>query len=256
MSYATDMTRARVQQLNEQTGARYFSAAQDSINREEGKQCWTALWSEAFRTQNFSVRTQNSAPLLVSVAIEGLTIAMTQVNLNIEVMMGSLEKLFGNSATDLAKMLRVSRPMIYHYRKGIEPLTENRRRLQTLVDLASDYNLVVTQPLKKSLRMRQPEGRTLLDFLSDEELNTEALRLMIQRIVKSSDATLRDRLARELARQESNEERRDILRARHAEGKPVYIGDPDTPGKLIQIRPDGQRIRGRMLNRQFIPDSE
>jgi hypothetical protein len=256
MSYATDMTRAQVRQTNEQTGARYFSAVPDSANREEGKHCWATLWSEAFLTQHFSIRTQNSAPLLVSIAIEGLTTAMTQVNINIEAMMSSLEKLFGNSATDLAKILRVSRPMIYHYRKGIEPSTENRRRLQTLVDLAGDYPLGVTQPLKKHLRTRQPEGRTLLDFLSDEELNTEALRLMLQRVVKSSDATLRNRLAHELARQENNKERKDILRARHAEGKPVYIGDPDTPGKLIQVRPDGQRIRGRMVNRQFVPDSE
>lgn len=256
MNHPADITRDQLQRINAQTGARYFSNALDNADREKGKQCWTSLWNEAFRTQAFVIRSQNSAPLLISLAIEGLTIAATKVNCNTEVMLDSIEKLFGDSATDLSKILRVSRPMIYHYRKGVEPSMEIRRRLQALANLADDYHLSVTQPMKADLKAVQPEGRTLLDFLSDEELNSEALHLMLQRIIKNSDAILRNKLAHELARHESEEERKDILRARHTEGRPIYIGDPDAPGTLIQIRPDGQRIRGRMVNRKFIPDKE
>jgi len=68
------------------------------------------------------------------------------------------------------------------------------------------------------------------------------------------DKSLRRKLADELSREESIEERLDIVRDCHASGKPVYVGDPDNPGRLIQILPDGRRIRGQMVNRKFVPD--
>lgn len=69
-----------------------------------------------------------------------------------------------------------------------------------------------------------------------------------------SDRALRRDLADELSREETIEARRDIVRERHASGKPVYVGDPSRPGKLIQLLPDGQRIRGQMMGRKFVPD--
>ena len=68
------------------------------------------------------------------------------------------------------------------------------------------------------------------------------------------DWELRRDLADELSREETIEERLDIVRERHAAGKPVYAGDPDRPGKLIQLSPDGQHIRGQMIDRKFVPD--
>ena len=68
------------------------------------------------------------------------------------------------------------------------------------------------------------------------------------------DRALRRDLADELSRKETIEERLDILRERHASGKPVYVGDPHNPGKLIQMLPDGRKIRGQMVNRKFVPD--
>ena len=68
------------------------------------------------------------------------------------------------------------------------------------------------------------------------------------------DKSLRRKLADELSREESIEARRDIVRERHAAGMPVYCGDPDNPGKLIQMLPDGRRIHGQMVNRKFVPD--
>ena len=67
------------------------------------------------------------------------------------------------------------------------------------------------------------------------------------------DWALRRDLADELSREETIEERLDIVRERHASGKPVYIGDPYNPGRLIQMLPDGRRIRGQMVNRKFVP---
>ena len=68
------------------------------------------------------------------------------------------------------------------------------------------------------------------------------------------DWALRRNLADELSREETIEERLDIVRERHASGKLVYVGDPHNPGMLIQMLPDGRRIRGQMVNRKFVPD--
>lgn len=68
------------------------------------------------------------------------------------------------------------------------------------------------------------------------------------------DRILREALAERLERGKPIEERLDIVRERHAAGEPVYVGDPDKPGKLIQLQPGGRRIRGSLVNRKFIPD--
>ena len=75
-------------------------------------------------------------------------------------------------------------------------------------------------------------------------------------LLAESDRALRRDLADELSREETIEARRDIVRERHVSGKPVYVGDPDTPGKLIQVLPNGRRIRGQMVNREFLRDEK
>ena len=35
---------------------------------------------------------------------------------------------------------------------------------------------------------------------------------------------------------------------------PRYSADPDRPGAVIRIDPDGSRQRGRFVNRNFVPD--
>jgi len=57
-------------------------------------------------------------------------------------------------------------------------------------------------------------------------------------------------------RGETLEERRDIVRERREAGRPVYVGDPEAPGKLIQILANGRRVRGRMVKRRFVPDEK
>ena len=38
-----------------------------------------------------------------------------------------------------------------------------------------------------------------------------------------------------------------------AGGTPLYTTDPDYPGLLVQVLPDGTRTLGRMENRRFVP---
>lgn len=42
--------------------------------------------------------------------------------------------------------------------------------------------------------------------------------------------------------------------ARH--GGPLYEADPDRADGIIEVRPDGMRVRGRMEGRRFVPDAE
>ena len=69
-------------------------------------------------------------------------------------------------------------------------------------------------------------------------------------------AALRRRFADAMVKGQSSEERLDIVRERHKAGKPVIVGDPDALGRVIQIQPNGRRIRGRMEKRRFVPDEK
>ena len=118
--------------------------------------------------------------------------------------------------------------------------------------------LSLISSFEAELKTVQPEGRSLLDYLSDSELDFVTLRRVINRSLggRRRDRVLRNQLADELTREETIEARQDIVRERHASGKPVYVGDPDNPGSLIQMLPNGRRIRGQMVNRQFVPDEK
>jgi uncharacterized protein YicC (UPF0701 family) len=234
------------------------SGAGSSEHRERANNDWLPvwhdLWSETLRTQSAREFSRTTTTFVICLTIEAFPVASTRLQSQVVEMLNAIEALFGDSASDLAKILRVSRPMIYHYRDGMEPSPENKRRLHSLAELAWDWSPLVAQPLKALLRARQPEGRTLLEFLSDAALDVVALRQVLHRNIATADQALRNNLAAELSREESADERQDIVRERHAAGKPVYIGDPDAPGKLIQILPGGGRIHGRMVERKFVPD--
>lgn len=223
---------------------------------------WDVLWEEMAKALGIVFRRNERREFEVSSPLPKLSYSFEvlsperKITSPVSTLLNAVEKLFGDSPTDLAKMLRVTRQTVYLYRdpeSSQEPSPENRRRLEALATLVTEAGMPLDLSLREALKAPQPEGRTLLDCLSDEVLDISALRLMLRR---ASDRLLRDRLANALARNESVAERGDIMRARHAEGKPITIGDPKTPGKLIRIYPDGRRVRGRMVKRQFVPDEE
>lgn len=251
MSYA-----AVDQHVLERTGSRLARTARSDLRSTTTWTVWNSLWADVLRTQGVHEFPQTTTTVAICFVVDALPIAEMHLESNTTKMLAVIESLFGNSASDMAKILRVSRPMIYHYREGMEPSGENRRRLQVLAALASDWDSLVKQPLRGLLKVKQPEGRSLLDFLSDEDLDVSALRRVLQRNIAAADQDVRNKLAIALTVEESAEARGDILRERHAAGKPVYVGDPDAPGKLIQVLPGGRRVRGRMVQRQFVPDEK
>ena len=224
----------------------------------EHRTLWQEIWYEALRTHVVKAYPQNTGAWIVCVPCETIPVRTVYFETTTKEWLGTVEVAFGRSATNLAKILRVSRPMIYHYREGMEPTAENRRRLQALAEFTNEWVSQIDRSFEPDLKTLQPEGRSLLDYLSDPELDFIALRRVINRSLEGRrrDRALRRQLADELSREETIEERLDIVRDRHAAGRPVYIGDPDNLGKLIQMLPDGRRIRGQMMNRKFVPDEK
>jgi transcriptional regulator with XRE-family HTH domain len=165
----------------------------------------------------------------------------------------TIERAFGDSASELARILRVSRPMVYHYRQGMQPSVENFRRLRLIASLADYVSTETGVTLGPVLKSPQPEGQSLLDLLSEETPDIPLIRRILLRT--SQDLQKRQRLATTIA-YATPHDRQDIMRARHSVGKPIYVSDPELSGKIIQIRPDQSRVRGRMLNRVFVPDEE
>jgi hypothetical protein len=103
------------------------------------------------------------------------------------------------------------------------------------------------------LKAPQPEGKSLLALLSDKNPNVPLLRRVLLRA--STDVAKRKRVAESIA-YATTHDRQDIMRERHARGLPVYVSDHEIPGRIIQVRPDKSRVRGRMVNRVFIADEE
>jgi hypothetical protein len=165
----------------------------------------------------------------------------------------TIQHTFGDSASDLAKMLRVSRPMIYHYREGMEPTVENFRRIVLIRNLACEVAAAHKGSLAPVLKSPQPEGKTLLAFLSDKNPDVPLLRRILLRA--SADLRQRTKVAESIA-YATTQDRQDIMRERHSRGLPVYVTDPQVAGKIVQIRPDQTRVRGRMVNRVFVADEE
>lgn len=242
MSYVADIRENDIQS----PGARVT----DGITYRDFQPSWRNLWHELPNTPVFKALAQSSTTVIMSFAVGALPCS-AEVLTDTSILVRDLEHRFGATATDIANMLRVSRPMVYHYREGMTPLPDTYRRLRTLAMLASEFGARSEQPIKGFLKAPQPEGPSMRELLSEEHLDVPVLR---ERLRIAADRALRERLAQTLAKEEGLYARSDITRQRYAEDKPVYIGDPDFPGRLIQVWSDGRRIRGHMVKRQFVPD--
>jgi hypothetical protein len=219
---------------------------------------YSSAWGDAFRSppqclaQDWS---RPTSPTWVQVIADALPLAWHPAELEENPTISylhAIETVFGNSPSDLAPILRVSRPMIYHYRGGKTPTPENFERLKQIGLLATENPDLAQAPLRERLKRPESNGKSLFDLLCEESLNLPAIRNLLHQV--NEDRARRQRLAATLATHNQSEGSKDIMISRHQSGKPVYVADRGNPGKIIQIRPDQTRIRGRMVNRQFIPD--
>lgn len=54
----------------------------------------------------------------------------------------------------------------------------------------------------------------------------------------------------------SDTDRTEVKARIAASGTPLHEADPERPGGIIEIHPDGTRIRGRLQGRRFVPEPE
>jgi hypothetical protein len=217
---------------------------------------WSVGYTELFRPVCHgtgaifsSIAYHQSSPGFFQVIVDALPIAAHETPSGFMASLLTIERCLSGSASDVAKMLRVSRQMIYHYREGMQPAVDNFRRMQLIANIVNHVECDVS--LQPIIKLPQPEGKSLLAYLSEEKPDTQ----VVQRIVMRANTDLRRRMKlAELVGYSTPHDRRDVMRERHASGKPIYVSDPSTPGGLIQIRPDQSRARGRMVNRVFVPD--
>ena len=172
-----------------------------------------------------------------------------------------IEQAFGVTVKELAQLLRVSRPMIYHWRAGMEPSPKNHARIETIARLAEDWKQLESNPVGQRLHFNQEEVNTLMDLLTREMLDIPSIRAIMKRLVgiqgiSQTELESRKALLHSIAKGETPESRLDVIQERQLLGKTSYIGDIRHPGKLIEIQPDGTRRSGRMVNRKFVPDED
>lgn len=63
----------------------------------------------------------------------------------------------------------------------------------------------------------------------------------------------RDEVHALLARLGEDHDRESVKARIRAAGTPIYAADPEQPGTIVEIRPDGTRVRGRLQGRRFVP---
>jgi hypothetical protein len=238
------------------SGTRPIEAREYDIpDADRSKTSWyDTNWRELCKAPVFPQFLTTSSYRSISFVLEALPCEEQQHEQETSVMLADIQTAFGGTGDELASILHVTRQTLYNYKRGMEPAIENKRRVQYFARLAKDFMATPGNLSKGMLTIAQPEGYTLLDLMSAVDVDSQAVRTVVTRIRDANDRSLRGKLAAELAREETTHERSDIARDRSKAGKPVYVGVPDAPGKLIRIHPDGKRTRGQMINRQFVPD--
>ncbi len=84
---------------------------------------------------------------------------------------------FGLSISDLARILRVGRPTVYAWmRERSLPSSGHVDRIERLATLAEAWRLASRHPIGSQLRSRGKGGKSLLEYLSDEQLDEQAVR--------------------------------------------------------------------------------
>lgn len=236
-------------EIRESTGARLLP------NIAIDRSVWGELWGELLKTTAFQGALFSSTTITKSMAADAMPVWSIEMGRSTADMVHDLQAFFGINVKETADILNVSRPMVYHYQKGMEPAPENKRRLALLTSFVDEWQAFDVSLVQSYLKVRQPEGKTLLDYLNEEQVNVVAVREIMRRAT-APDRRMRENLAKSIMAGETVKQRRDIAEERHAAGKPVYVADPNASHKIVQVLPDGTRIRGSMANRKFVPDGE
>ena len=101
--------------------------------------------------------------------------------------------------SELARILRVSRPTVYDWLDGGEPNADNRSRIRTLLRLLSESLVSANNPLfPRFVRSAlEPADRSLLELLGEEAIDEVTAKNAIRRVKALGDAVGAQREERE-----------------------------------------------------------
>ena len=113
--------------------------------------------------------------------------------------MRELQAALSLNKSELARILRVSRPTVYDWLDGGEPNAGNVARIRTLLQLVGEAGVTGGNPLfPQFVRFAlEPGGRPLLEVLGDEVIDEAAVRSAVGRVKGLGDAIDAEREERE-----------------------------------------------------------
>ena len=103
--------------------------------------------------------------------------------LPIERQVRELQAAMSINKSELARILRVSRPTVYDWLDGGEPNADNRSRIRTLLRLVSESRVSANDPLfPRFVRSAlEPGDRSLLELLGEEVIDEATAKHVIRR---------------------------------------------------------------------------
>ena len=113
--------------------------------------------------------------------------------------MQELQAALSLNKSQLARVLRVSRPALYDCIRGGKPNAANGERAHILLRCLTQAQVTAARPLNARV-VRQPvdlDGPALLDMLGEEQIDEDRVVAVIQQALALGDAAARRRAARE-----------------------------------------------------------
>lgn len=111
-----------------------------------------------------------------------------QSALNVNDMVARVKEVFGLNGVQMAQAVRISRPSLYNHLKGMD-CDQSIERYTALYTLSNEVSDLVDTDIRKGLKSVLVEGKTLLSYLKEEDLNREKV-LEVSKLIaqKISDA--------------------------------------------------------------------
>ena len=113
--------------------------------------------------------------------------------------MQELQAALSLNKSQLARILRVSRPTLYGWSRGKKPSPADTDRLHTVLRCLMKAQTSGTNPLNARFvrQSANPDGQTLLDLLSEEQIDEDRVIDAIAEAQALGDAATRRRATRE-----------------------------------------------------------
>jgi len=94
--------------------------------------------------------------------------------LDVADMVARVKVVFGLNGVQMAQAVRISRPSLYNHLKGMD-CDQSIERYNVLYSLANEVSELVCMDIRRGLKSVLVDGKTLLSYLKEEELNREKI---------------------------------------------------------------------------------